>query len=197
MNFSGHAFIARNHPHLIAGNFAGDSFKGNLDKFDHLPKNIMDGVRLHRFIDDYTDSSPYILKAGQLLQNQGIKKISFIATDIILDFHLTSKWEEYASSKYEDFVQMVYDNTDPYLEELDEEFNFLYSRLKKYGWMLDYTTEDGIQKILRQFSKRIRFENDLDKCFAIYKSDQKTFDQHFKNFLVDIEAASIEFISAL
>jgi acyl carrier protein phosphodiesterase len=197
MNFLGHAFIARNYPHLIAGNFAGDGYKGNLDNFDHLPKNIIDGVRLHRFIDDYTDHHPEIMKAGQILQDKGIKRIAFIATDIILDFYLGKNWANYSAKDYEEFVYKVYDETDPYLDDLDDEFNFLYVRLKKYGWMLDYKTEEGIQKILRQFSKRIKFENDLDKCFAIYKSEEKTFDEHFKKFLVDIEASSIEFISAL
>ena len=197
MNFLGHAFIARNHPHLIAGNFAGDSYKGNLEKFNHLSKDIIDGIKLHRFIDDYTDHSSHIIKAGQLLQQKGVKKIAFIATDIILDFYLASNWKNYSSINYEAFIDEIYKFTDPFLEDLDDEFDFLYVRLKKYGWMLDYKSEEGIQKILRQFSKRMRFENDLDKCFAIYKSDQKTFDEHFKNFLVDIEASSIEFISAL
>ena len=60
MNYLGHAYIARNNPELIAGNFAGDSYKGYLDNFEHLPKDILNGVKLHRFIDDFTDHNENI-----------------------------------------------------------------------------------------------------------------------------------------
>ncbi|MEO9531877.1 MAG: ACP phosphodiesterase [Crocinitomicaceae bacterium] len=197
MNFLGHAYLSRNYPHLIAGNFAGDSYKGNLNKFDALPKHILDGVRLHRFIDNFTDSSIHIKRAGRILQDKGITKIAFIATDILVDYFLATNWKQYSDQSYDDFLKFVYDNTDPYLDDIDDEFDFLYIRLKKYGWMNDYQTEQGMRKIFRQFSKRIRFENELQQCFEIYLNESETFENHFKTFLIEIEAASVEFIEAL
>ena len=197
MNFLGHAYIARNHPHLIAGNFGGDSYKGNLEKFNHLPKNILDGIKLHRFIDNFTDHSEHILKAGKYLQEKGIKKIAFIATDILVDYYLAGNWSKFSGQTYDEFLEFVYHHTDKDIDHLDDEFDLLFYRLKKYGWMKDYESEKGMRKIFKQFSKRIGFENDLKKCFELYLNEHKTFDEHFHNFLVEIEAASIEFISAL
>lgn len=197
LNFIGHAYIARNNPELIAGNFAGDSYKGHLDKFTELSLNVLNGVRLHRFIDDFTDHSKHILKAGKILQKEGINKISFIATDIILDHYLTKNWGEYSNIAYPEFIDFIYKNTDSQVEHLDAEFQFLYSKLKEHKWLYYYPTEEGIQETLFQFSKRIGFENDLDKCMNIYLNNQKTFDQHFSDFLIEIEAASVEFISSL
>lgn len=197
MNYLGHAYIARNHPELIAGNFAGDSYKGNLDKFNYLPLAIVNGIRLHRFIDHYTDHSVHIVAAAKLLQDEGVKRIAFIATDILLDHFLAKYWSDYHETKYENFVEWIYANTDPHLENIDDEFDFLYIRIKKYGWMLDYNTEEGIQKILRQFSKRMQFENSLTEAFAVYKKHEETFRNHFSNFLIDIDKASAEFISTL
>lgn len=197
MNFLGHAYIARNYPELIAGNFGGDSYKGNLDNFDHLPKHILDGIKLHRFIDHFTDHSEHIILAGKHLQENGIRRIAFIATDILVDYYLAGNWKDYSDLSYDEFLEFVYTSTDQNLEYMDDEFHLLFSRIKKYGWMKDYESETGMRKIFRQFSKRIGFENDLQKCFEMYLNEQKTFDQHFKNFLVEIEAASIEFISTL
>ena len=197
MNFIGHAYIARNNPELIAGNFAGDSYKGQLTNFTKLPINVLNGVKLHRFIDDYTDHSEHILAAGKIIQQEGIHKISFIATDIILDHYLTKNWNNYSDLSYSDFIDFVYKNTDSELTHLASDFQFMYSKLKEYKWLYYYPTEEGIQETLSQFSRRINFENDLDKCMKVYLNNKKTFDQHFKNFLVEIDIASIEFISSL
>jgi len=197
MNFIGHAFLARNNPELIAGNFAGDSYKGHLDKFIELPPNVLKGVKLHRFIDDFTDHSEHILAAGKIIQQEGIHKISFIATDILLDHFLTKNWSNYSELAYPDFINFIYKNTDSEITHLASDFQFMYSKLKEYNWLNYYPTEEGIQETLSQFSKRINFENDLDKCMQVYLNNIKTFDQHFKDFLIEIDKASIEFISLL
>jgi acyl carrier protein phosphodiesterase len=196
LNFLGHAYIARNHPALIAGNFGGDSYKGSLDKFD-LPKHIIDGVKLHRFIDNYTDQSQTILDAGHFLQSKGINKIAFIATDILLDHFLAREWINFSSKDYDTFIQEVYLHTEKYLDLLMPDFQGLYANLKEYGWLYDYPSEEGMRMILTQFSNRIRFENDLSECMDIYLKNQSLFDQLFLDFLIDIKQASGEFIAAL
>ncbi|MEX1003307.1 MAG: ACP phosphodiesterase [Crocinitomicaceae bacterium] len=197
MNFLGHAYIARNYPELIAGNFAGDAYKGNLDNFSHLPLNIQKGIKLHRFIDDYTDQSPHILAAGHLLHKAGISRIAYIATDIILDHYLAKNWSQYADIKYADFISLIYRQTDHAIEQLAPEFKHMYVKLKLHGWLFDYPSEKGIQKILTQFSSRIHFKNDLGNCFQIYLKNRATFDLHFSAFLVDINKSSVEFIEQL
>lgn len=197
MNYLGHAYLTRNHPELIAGNFAGDSYKGRLSKFDHLPKNILDGVKLHRFIDHFTDRSEHLLAVSRLLNQEGIKRITFIAIDILIDHYLAKNWKNYHGAPYPEFIEWVYSQTDPYLNQMDEEFDMLYYRVKKYGWMFDYAHEDGIQNILRQFSKRIPFENNLTETFTAYKKHEETFSNHFANFLIEIDQASDEFIFSL
>lgn len=193
MNFLGHAYIARNHPELIAGNFAGDSYKGKLDNFD-LPDHIIHGIKLHRYIDDFTDHSEKILTAGHIFQEAGIKRIAFIATDIIMDHFLAREWVRFSSKDYDDFVQAIYTHTDKYLEILDPEFQSLYKNLKLFGWLFDYPTESGIRKILRQFSNRIPFDNELERCLDIYLENKLSFDKHFASFLVEIKEDSVEFI---
>lgn len=196
MNFLGHAYIARNHTHLIAGNFAGDSYKGNLDNFD-LPKNIIDGVKLHRFIDSYTDQSAHIIEASHLFQAAGISKITYIGIDILLDHFLAREWKHYSTKEYSDFVDIIYQHTDNELALLDQEFRGMYSALKTYGWLFDYSKSEGIRKILNQFSNRVGFDNDLQKCLDVYLKFQTQFDELFRAFLIDINRESVEFIRNL
>ena len=196
MNFLGHAYIARNHPDLIAGNFAGDSYKGKIENFD-LPNNIIQGIRLHRYIDDFTDRSDFILEAGHIFLDHGIKKIAYIATDLFVDHYLAREWIKYSSKDYEMFVDAVYKYTDKYLDLLKPDFQGMFANLKEYGWFFDYPTEDGMRLILKQFSNRIRFENELPRCMDIYLNHQSHFDHLFSSFLIDIKQESVEFIEDL
>ncbi len=197
MNFVGHAYIARNRPQLIAGNFAGDSYKGNLQKFDYLPDHILKGVKLHRYIDNFTDTSPLIKSVGKIFQEQGISKITFIATDLLLDHYLTKNWAEYSSKTFEDFVAIVYAETDENLVHLEEDFCFMYKRLKEQKWLFQYDTEEGIDMILWQFSRRIGFKNDLTKCMRIYHDKKNQIDPIFQSFMKDIVNNSTLFIDSL
>lgn len=195
MNFVGHAYIAKNHPQLIAGNFAGDSYKGNLENFSHLPDHILKGIELHRYIDNFTDSSHHIKSVSKIFQNEGISKVAYIASDIILDHFITKNWANFSNEKYADFVQTIYHHTDKNLMHLEEDFCFMFERLKEQKWLFQYHTEEGIDIILWQFSRRLNFENDLTKSMLVYQANKTEIDFHFANFMTAIVENSQTFIA--
>lgn len=194
MNFLGHCFLCQRHPHLIAGNLAGDSYKGQLTNFENLPKHILDGVKLHRFIDDYTDTSESIIAVAHLFQKNSIQKITFIASDILLDHYLAKNWTNYSSQFYAQFIKVIYLNVEKDLNLLSNDFKFLYSKMVEYDWLSIYPQEAGIRKVLHQYSSRVQFDNDLDKCMDIYLANKTEIDSHFKTFLADIIKAAANFI---
>lgn len=197
MNFVGHAYIAKNNPELIAGNFAGDSYKGHLSKFSFLPQHILNGIKLHRFIDDFTDSSELIKAIGKIFQTNDIRKVTYIGTDILLDHYITKNWSLYSDVPFERFVQNVYSETDKNLIYLEEEFCFMYKMLKAEKWLFQYATEEGIDLILWQFSRRIGFKNDLTKCMSVYLQNNTEIDQLFGEFMRSIVENSVTYISNL
>ena len=197
MNFIGHAYIARNSPELIPGNFAGDSYKGNLKKFHFLPLHIQQGIALHRFIDNYTDTSLLIKSVGKMFQSHGVTKVAYIATDILLDHYITKNWNQFSSKSYVDFISLIYKYTDKNLVYLEEEFCFLYAKLKEQKWLHQYPSQEGIELILWQFSKRLGFSNDLLKCMEIYRNNIEEIDRIFGEFMREINQHSLRFIDDL
>lgn len=195
MNFVGHAYIAQDYPELIAGNFAGDSYKGNFKKFKLLPEHILNGVKLHRFIDNYTDTSPLIKSVGKISQDQGVTKVTYIASDILLDHFITKNWSDFSTIPFEDFVAILYQQTDENLIHLEEDFCLMYDHLKKQKWLFQYHTEEGIDRILWQFSRRLGFKNDLTKCMRIYSEEKKHIDALFSDFMGTIVENSNKFIT--
>ena len=189
MNFLGHCFLTRRNKELIAGNLAGDYFKGDLSKFKKYPKNIIKGVEIHRFIDSNTDNSPLIQEAAHLLQESGIRRISYIATDILLDHYLAKKWKKFSSKNLNKFIQKSYQVTEKELSNLPTEFKPLLKQMQKNDWLSRYKYEEGIDLILHKFGHIIPFQNNLHESFVAYKANQKQIDKLFKVFLKEIDTA--------
>tara|TARA_B100000809_G_C14915488_1_gene451454 strand:+ start:104 stop:697 length:594 start_codon:yes stop_codon:yes gene_type:complete len=192
MNFLGHCFLSRNNKHLIPGNLAGDYYKGDLSKFKRTPKNIIKGVEIHRFIDWNTDNSPLIQEAAHLLQESGIRRISYIASDILLDHYLAKKWSNYSTQNLNKFIKKSYDLTDTQLEFLPTEFRPMFKQMKKHNWLSRYKYEEGIDLILHKFSDRIPFQNNLHESFPAYLDNKKKINKVYKQFLKDIDVSVIK-----
>ncbi len=187
MNFLGHCYLTRLNKNLIPGNLAGDYFKGDLKKHSNYPKHIIRGVEIHRYIDHTTDNSPFIQEAAHLLQESGIRRISYIATDILLDHYLAKKWKKHSSRNLNQFIQKAYNLTDKELNNLPHDFKPMFKQMKKQNWMGKYKYDDGIDLILHQFSTVIPFTNNLHESFRAYQENKKEMNKLFKAFLKDID----------
>jgi len=187
MNFLGHCFLSRNNKNLIPGNLAGDYFKGDLSKFKNTPNHIIKGVEIHRYIDSTTDNSPLIQEAAHLLQESGIRRISYIASDILLDHYLAKKWNKFSSKNLNKFIQKSYQLTDNQLEFLPIKFNEMFDQMKKHDWLSRYKYNEGIDLILHKFSNRIPFQNNLHEAFPAYVENKKDINKLFKEFLKGID----------
>jgi acyl carrier protein phosphodiesterase len=196
MNFLGHCYLCQNNLNLITGNLGGDFYKGNLKKFNDLPEHILDGVKLHRFIDNYTDQSDQIRSVASIFKNEGISKVSFIACDILLDHYLSKNWIQFSKSGYIEFIRAIYSEVEKNKSHMTDDFRFLFNKMQQYGWFYEYPTIEGIALILRQFSSRLGFNNSLPDSIQVYLNNQKTIDSYFESFVIDIKNASNEFIFA-
>ena len=74
-------------------------------------------------------------------------------------------------------------------------FCFMFERLKEQKWLFQYHTEEGIDIILWQFSRRLNFENDLTKSMLVYQANKTEIDFHFANFMTAIVENSQTFIA--
>lgn len=196
MNFLGHCYLCQNNLNLITGNLGGDFYKGNLKKFNDLPEHILDGVKLHRFIDNYTDQSDQIRSVASIFKNEGISKVSFIACDILLDHYLSKNWNQFSKTGYIEFIRAIYSDVEKNQSHMTDDFRFLFNKMQQYGWFYEYPTIEGIALILRQFSSRLGFNNSLPDSIQVYLNNQKTIDSYFESFVIDIKNASNQFILA-
>lgn len=197
MNFLGHCYLCLDQKSLITGNLGGDYYKGNLSNHNYLPKHILNGIKLHRFIDDFTDQATEIIQVAKIFQQHGINKVSFIGCDIMLDHFLAKKWQNFSDENYNQYVQSIYAEVKKNLAFMNEDFKFFFEKMQEYGWLNHYNTIEGISVILKQFSRRIGFQNQLEQCSIVYVDEMKTIENLFEAFLIKINIAVQNFLLEL
>lgn len=189
MNFLGHCLITQFNLEYISGNLGGDHFKGDLNLNETLPSNIKKGVEIHRYIDSFTDSSPEIQKVAKIFQNGGVNRISYIASDIILDHYISKNWSKLSPYALSYFIKIIHSETKKDLSYFPERFQFIFGKMVEKKWLSRYVSEDGIELTLLKFEQRIPFINNLHDSFQIYKENQIEIDKLYTVFINSIMKA--------
>jgi len=89
VNFLAHSLFGFDDSALIAGQFCGDFVRGS--DLSHLPAGIESGIRLHRFLDRFTDTHPALLPARQNMQSVP-HRLAGIVVDVMFDHYLARHW---------------------------------------------------------------------------------------------------------
>ena len=186
MNFLGHCLLTQYNSEYISGNIGGDHFKGDLSKFKAIPPRIVKGIEIHRFIDSFTDNSDQIHAVAKRFQDSGVKRISYIASDLILDHFISKNWDSFSALPLNNFIKKIYQTTAIDLNHFPDKFKFIFSKMKEKDWLSRYITEDGIELTLYKFSKVIPFQNNLHDAFEVYQNQKEEIDQLYMSFMFDI-----------
>lgn len=186
LNYLGHSFLTPPNSDLLIGNFLGDHIKGKIKKT--YPEFIQEGIRLHRFIDSYTDSHPIIKEHCGIMEPK-LGHLSGVATDMIYDYILGFNWNDFAEGSLETFTQKTYAEILEHKACFPEKFEFMFRYMRRDNWLLAYSTKEGMLRALNGLSRRIRFENNLPIAWDVFKENEEEMTSGFKTFVSEIQSA--------
>jgi acyl carrier protein phosphodiesterase len=189
VNFLAHAYLSFDQPKILVGNFIGDFVRGNLE--EQFEREIIDGIRLHREIDRFTDFHR-LVKESQLLLKPVFFRYSSVITDMFFDYFLAKNWSKYHDVPLEKFSHDVYSVIDGHLPFLPNKFKNAFSFMKKENWLLAYGTEAGIQRALTGISYRTTFKSNLENATSHLMLHHDKFQKYFDNFFPDLVVFSQE-----
>ncbi|PJC87491.1 ACP phosphodiesterase [Vibrio sp. HA2012] len=196
MNFLAHIHIAVSCGSDISGNLLGDFVKG--DPAGQYPDDIVQGIKLHRFVDSYTDSHPYMKKA-KLFFPEPLRRFAPIALDVFWDHCLAKNWSRFASPlSLADFVaQAESDVKNKYKASPDIRYPDRYievtERMWRYNWLESYARLEVIELALQRMSERSRRMSRLAECFPCIRDDYAELITLFGKFYPDVLQASADF----
>ena len=190
MNFLGHLLLSGNNHELMLTNLYGDYVKGSYK--NKFPSCIVKGIKLHRDIDFFTDNHEEV-KSLRLKLYKSLPRVAGIAIDIYFDHFLVKNWEQFQPKPLNRFLSEFYLEKDGIIKKIETQYDFkfhphflyLLNRLHKEKWIQEYINFNGLNFAFNGLSKRITFNNDLDKATPVLKENYDEIERVFFSFIND------------
>lgn len=184
MNYLAHAYLSNNQPNLIIGNFIADHIRGN--NYEHYSPEVIDGIKLHRKIDYFTDNHPNFKSAKRFFYN-GFEKYSGILIDIYFDHFLAKNFHLYSNQSLGDFTNTVYSIYDGFKEEMPKSSYNFYNYVLQNDIYNAYASIEGIERVLYHLSYRIKHGVFLNESLELFKHHELDLLSSFNQFMEDIK----------
>ncbi len=183
MNFLAHIYLSGNNDSLKIGNFIADSIRGN--KYLNFPKEIQQGIILHRHIDTFTDTHIIVKKSKKRLYSK-YGHYSSVIVDILYDHFLAKNWLQYSSTPLDKYVADFYSLLDDNFEILPPPVKQLFPYMVKDNWLLSYATIEGISKVLDGMNRRTKNKSKMNLAVEELKLFYDDFENEFTYFFNEL-----------
>ncbi len=180
MNYLAHAHLSFSLPQVLVGNMISDFVKGK-KQYQYNPA-IQAGIRLHRSIDNFTDTHAVTREMKQVFKPAyGLYAGAF--TDIVYDYFLANDSNEFASvSQLESFSTGTYAILDAHVNELPAGFQSIFPYMKLHNWLLNYRHTRGIQKSFYGLVQRAKYLDNPDDAFSIFTDKLPMLKLYYDDF---------------
>jgi acyl carrier protein phosphodiesterase len=183
MNYLAHLYLSGNNHELMIGNFIADHVKGKqIELFD---EEIVKGIKLHRLIDEFTDTHKVVEQSKIRLRSE-FGKYSPVIVDVFYDHYLAIKWELYHHEELAVFADNFYLLLTNNHQRLPIRTQQMIQFMIPQNWLVNYQTIAGIDKTLTGMSKRTKFESKMDIAAIYLDKYYSEFEQEFNEYFEEL-----------
>ncbi|MCR4560352.1 MAG: acyl carrier protein phosphodiesterase [Bacteroidales bacterium] len=177
-----HIYLSGDNPLIQLGNFAGDWIKGNITSSEKkYPADMVLGIKMHRFIDSFTDSDSTVQKSVSRLKTD-FGLYASIVNDVVYDYFLAKNWEKYSTESLEEYSSRFYANCLKYFDILPPEVKLIIPHLILSGRLESYKTLHGLQAALKTMSEKTSLPDLAEKAVKIVKDNTNAYQEEFSEF---------------
>jgi acyl carrier protein phosphodiesterase len=195
MNYLAHAYLSFNQPEILAGNMISDFIKGK-KQFDY-PSPVQKGIRLHRAIDNYTDSHQATHELKSFFRPQ-YRLYSGAFADVVYDHFLANDAHEFGTeSDLERFAAISYQMLDPYTELFPPPFLQMFPYMKEHDWLYNYRHTWAIEKSFAGVVKRAAYLTESKIAFEIFNQHYAAMQLCYNNFFPDLKKYAFDQLEEL
>ena len=170
----------------MVGNLLPD-FTKQISKREYSHE-VLQGVELHRFIDQYTDNHPLFKQSRSRISTER-RRFSPVLIDIFYDHFLALNWEQYSNSSLLESTQFYYQKLAQAEIPLPARLSEAILRMPKIDLLYNYRTLKGIEHAVNRVSQRIRFENNLHGGIVELENNFVDLEADFHLFFSDLQEA--------
>lgn len=187
MNYLAHLHLSGTSKDVLFGNFIADFVKGR--EMESYSLAIQTGIKLHRFIDDYTDNHDVVLQSKKRLRPE-FGKYAPVIVDMFYDHFLASNWIQFHNIPLDVFVDSCYAHLSTRTVEMPKRSRHMFTYMKAYNWLVSYAHIEGMDKALTGMSRRTSFNSQMEFASVALKNDYEFYHAEFNIFFPLLEDAA-------
>lgn len=184
MNYLAHFYLSDRSPAALAGSLMGDFVKGRVE--GRFPVEIERAIRVHRYIDSFTDSDPTILASRRRI-DRGYRLLRGILIDVFYDHFLARHWADFSAEPLPDFAARVYGALEQHQHHFAEPLNRVAPLMASEDWLGSYRDTARIAAILQRMSRRLSRPNPLAEGIDELHRNYSALEGDFLEFLPRLE----------
>lgn len=196
MNFLAHILLSGERPGVIMGNYVGDFVKGRLtdEKTAGWNADYVTGLKLHRFIDFYTDKHVIVQEAVDFASLK-LGRLAGIAMDIYFDYFLAHYFQRFRREALLVYVHGIYSVIEKNEHLIPEHMMPMVRSMIRQDWLTSYATLDGIDLTFTRLSSRADFLAPVATAMHELRDNEDFYSEKFFTFFPDLQKEAALFLT--
>ncbi|TGE11801.1 acyl carrier protein phosphodiesterase [Hymenobacter elongatus] len=188
MNFLAHLLLSGSpattpdYADIVVGNFAAEAVRGRAQVLAY-PAAVQRGIRLHRFIDSFTDAHPIVRRSTARLREAGLGKWAGVVADMGYDHLLARDFAGFHPAEpLPAFAQRHYALLQARRHELPERLQHMFQYMRRDDWLTGYAQPAGLHRALLGLSRRVPSGAVLATGAAAFLGEAEAYEADFREF---------------
>ena len=195
MNYLAHAHLSFNNADLLLGNMISDYVKGK-KQYDY-PVAIQNGIKLHRAIDDFTDTHEATLEIKKLFK-PAYRLYAGAFTDVVYDYFLANDTNQFSSpEELKKFTEKTYQLLKLQSAHFPEKFADMFPYMQAQDWLYNYRFNEGMQKSFVGLAKRAKYIEETDTAYEIFLTHKNDIRFWYETFIPDVKNFTVNKIAQM
>jgi acyl carrier protein phosphodiesterase len=182
MNYLAHSFLTFTDGQIV-GQFLED-FIRNRDRFS-FPKDIQDGITLHRAIDTFTDSHPAIHEAKKVFAPL-VRLYAGAFVDVSMDYFVANDVSLHSLQGWKDHSLKVYRVLNENYEFLPENFRYMLTKMEQDNWLYNYRQDENIKFSMRNVLNKAKYLDTNIPVFEAFLNNKDVLQKCYDDFFPDL-----------
>lgn len=192
MNYLAHLHLAKLSKTSYSGSLMADFCHAS--QIYLLPNDIQKGIKLHQFVDKTLDSHPLSVEF-RAEQTIGRRRFAGIVQDLLMDYWLVKKWDEYNDISLAEFYAEFLPDLLLHQHQVKPAYQRLVLSLNENRWLQNLGTLKGIEKALMSIIRSWRYGEHLLPFYQalpyLLESSETLFDAVYPAVLAAVEKEAL------
>ena len=195
MNYLAHAYLSFDQPDILAGNMISDYIKGR-KQFDY-PIAIQKGIRLHRAIDNFTDTHLATQQLKSFFRPK-YRLYSGAFADVVYDHFLANDLNEFKNeNELKQFAGNTYQILETKADLFPAPFQKMFPYMKAYDWLYNYRYTWGIEKSFGGLVRRAAYLTESRIAFEIFNEHYAAMQTCYAAFFPALKKIAADYFDEL